>query len=195
MWNSTFTIWLLLLLLTSNILACVLYIKNQAGCPANIHLFKVGNKNTKEGCEIYSKLTIKTPEGHHWHRSSICIGNFEQTPHFFLTFLLMNLKKKMLVIPANISTLFQRSLEVVTWENVKSTLIQRCVFQRWNLQRGTTSNKHMKWTTLNSVEATLSFSTSSFLTLVNVVTTLWKWTSKKNKRKKKIKLHTLNSEF
>ena len=37
---------------------------------------------------------------------------------------------------------FQRCFNVIfwlirlaTWENVKSTLKQRCVFQRWNLQR------------------------------------------------------------
>ena len=28
---------------------------------ANIYLFKVTNKNTRKRCEIYSKLTIKTP--------------------------------------------------------------------------------------------------------------------------------------
>ena len=27
-----------------------------------IYLFKVNNKNTRKGCEICSKLTIKTPE-------------------------------------------------------------------------------------------------------------------------------------
>ena len=30
--------------------------------PANIHLFKVNNRNTRERCEICSKLTMKTPE-------------------------------------------------------------------------------------------------------------------------------------
>ena len=30
--------------------------------PANIYLFKVNNKNTIKRCEIWSKLTIKTPE-------------------------------------------------------------------------------------------------------------------------------------
>ena len=31
-------------------------------CPANIHLFKVNNRNTRTRCEICSKLAIKTPE-------------------------------------------------------------------------------------------------------------------------------------
>ena len=30
--------------------------------PANIYMFKVNNGNTGKSCEIYSKLTIKTPE-------------------------------------------------------------------------------------------------------------------------------------
>ena len=33
--------------------------------PANIHLFKVNNINTRKRCEICSKLTIKTPERRH----------------------------------------------------------------------------------------------------------------------------------
>ena len=33
--------------------------------PANIYLFKVNNSNIRKRCEIYSKLTIKTPERRH----------------------------------------------------------------------------------------------------------------------------------
>ena len=29
---------------------------------ATIYLFKINNRNTRKTCEIYSKLTIKTPE-------------------------------------------------------------------------------------------------------------------------------------
>ena len=29
--------------------------------PANIYMFKASNRNTTKKCEIYSKLTIKTP--------------------------------------------------------------------------------------------------------------------------------------
>ena len=32
------------------------------GYPANIYLFKVNNRSTKKKCEIFSKLTTKTPE-------------------------------------------------------------------------------------------------------------------------------------
>ena len=34
-------------------------------CPSNINLFKVNNINTSKRCEIFSKLTIKTPERRH----------------------------------------------------------------------------------------------------------------------------------
>ena len=33
--------------------------------PAGIYLVKVNNRNTTTKCEIYSKLTIKTPERCH----------------------------------------------------------------------------------------------------------------------------------
>ena len=31
----------------------------------NIYLIKINKRNTKKKCEIYSKLTGKTPERHH----------------------------------------------------------------------------------------------------------------------------------
>ena len=33
--------------------------------PANNYLFNVSNRNTRKSCEIYSKLTRKTPERRH----------------------------------------------------------------------------------------------------------------------------------
>ena len=39
--------------------------------PANIHLLKVSNRNTRKRCKICSKLTIKTPF------SSVSIVDFE----------------------------------------------------------------------------------------------------------------------
>ena len=36
--------------------------------PAGIYLFKVNNRNTRTRCKICPKLTIKTPERHHWCR-------------------------------------------------------------------------------------------------------------------------------
>ena len=46
---------------------------------ANIHLFKVDNRNTRKRCEICEKLTIKTIE----RRQSFFIVNFE---HYFTFF-------------------------------------------------------------------------------------------------------------
>ena len=63
--------------------------------PANIHLLKVNDRNIRKRCEICSKLTIKTPEQHHWRRSGIFTDNFEHILHLFLVSLLFILKKKM----------------------------------------------------------------------------------------------------
>ena len=43
-------------------------------------MFKVNNESTKTICEIWSKLTIKTPK---WRqrRFGVFIVNFEQIPH------------------------------------------------------------------------------------------------------------------
>ena len=45
--------------------------------PENIDLLKVNNRNTKERCEICSKLTIKTSDQRQWCRSGVFIVNFE----------------------------------------------------------------------------------------------------------------------
>ena len=44
-------------------------------------MFKDNNRSTRTKSEICSKLTIKTPERHHWCRSGVFIVNFE---HNFL---------------------------------------------------------------------------------------------------------------
>ena len=51
--------------------------------PAIIYLFKLNNRNTRKRCEICSKLTVKTPERNHWHRSAIFVVNFEHILHLF----------------------------------------------------------------------------------------------------------------
>ena len=61
--------------------------------PANIYLFKVNNRNTRKRCEIFSKLTIKTPERRRWRRSGVFIINFENISHLFLELLLLTLNK------------------------------------------------------------------------------------------------------
>ena len=48
-------------------------------------------RSTRTKCEIYSKLTIKTPERRHWRRSSVFIVNFEHISCLVLVFLLLTL--------------------------------------------------------------------------------------------------------
>ena len=60
--------------------------------PANIYLFN--NRNTRKGCEICSKLTIKTPEQRHQDRVLNMFKVNESTSDvndFVLMFLIVNL--------------------------------------------------------------------------------------------------------
>ena len=59
-------------------------------CPANIYLFKVNNRDTRTKCEIFSKLTVKTPERRHWHRSGVFISQLFLVS-FFVVFFLINI--------------------------------------------------------------------------------------------------------
>ena len=59
----------------------------------SIYLLKVNNRNTRRRCEICSKLTMKTPEWHHWRRSGEIINNSEHTSHLVLVFLLLTLSR------------------------------------------------------------------------------------------------------
>ena len=52
--------------------------------PVGIKLLKVNNRNTRTRCEIYSMLTIKTPE----RRSGVFNVNLEHISHLVLVFLL-----------------------------------------------------------------------------------------------------------
>ena len=63
--------------------------------PAGIYLLKVNNRNTRTRCEICSKLTIKTPERHHWCRSGVFIVSFENISHLVLVFLSLTLSRQM----------------------------------------------------------------------------------------------------
>ena len=77
----------------------------------NIFLLKVNNRNTRKRCEICSKLTIKTPERHYWHRSGVFIANVEHISHLVLVFLLLTLKMSLLaweVSSPNFTTIIKR---------------------------------------------------------------------------------------
>ena len=45
--------------------------------PVGNFLLKVNNINTRARCELFSKLTVKTPERRQWRRSGVFIVNFE----------------------------------------------------------------------------------------------------------------------
>ena len=61
--------------------------------PAGNYMFKVNNRNSKTGCEICSRLTIKTPERHHCGRSGVFIVNFDHISHLFVVFLLISFSR------------------------------------------------------------------------------------------------------
>ena len=63
--------------------------------PADFHLLKVNNRNTRKRYEICSKRTIKTPKRRHWRRSGVFI-NFEHILHLSVVFLLSTFNKQML---------------------------------------------------------------------------------------------------
>ena len=44
---------------------------------SDIYLFKINNGKTIAMRELYSKLTIKTPERRHWRRFGVFIVSFE----------------------------------------------------------------------------------------------------------------------
>ena len=57
-------------------------------------VFNVNNGKTSTVCEIYSNLTIKTPERRHWHRHGDFIVKSEQILPFVLVLPLLILNKK-----------------------------------------------------------------------------------------------------
>ena len=63
--------------------------------PVGIYLFKFNNENTRIICEIYSQLTIKTPDRRHWRRSDVFIVKFENISQLDLVFPWLTLNKQM----------------------------------------------------------------------------------------------------
>ena len=62
--------------------------------PAGNYRLKVNNRNTRTRREIYSKLTIKSPERQYWRRFGVFIVNFEYISHLVLVFLLLTWASK-----------------------------------------------------------------------------------------------------
>ena len=59
--------------------------KHKRKVPSKRYLFKVNNGNLRKRCEMYSKLSLETPEWRHWRRSGVFIVNFEHIPHSSVT--------------------------------------------------------------------------------------------------------------
>ena len=64
-----------------------------SGYFVGIYLFKVSNRNPRTRCEIYSKLTKKTPERRQWRRFGVFIVDFEHISYLALVFLLLTLSR------------------------------------------------------------------------------------------------------
>ena len=63
------------------------------GFSTGIYSVKANNGNTFTMYEICSKLTIRTPEENHWHRSGVFTVNSEQISYIVLVFLMLTLNK------------------------------------------------------------------------------------------------------
>ena len=75
--------------------------------------FKVNYRNTRRRCEIYSKLTIKTPERRKWRHSGVFIFNFEYISHFILVFLsIVNFEHAI-----NDCVVYRIKLVMVSWDS------------------------------------------------------------------------------
>ena len=57
------------------------------------YMFKVNKRNTRTGCELCSKLTLKKAERRNSRRSGVFIVNFEHILHLVLVFLLLTLSR------------------------------------------------------------------------------------------------------
>ena len=51
-----------------------------------INVTNRNTKNTKARCQMSLKLTVRTPEWHQWHHSSVFVVNFQHISHIHLVF-------------------------------------------------------------------------------------------------------------
>ena len=93
--NQIFASRKLNLSLTNSIYLVFFFSRNtkKTHTPIGIYMFKVNNRNTRTRCEIWSQLTIKTPEQCQCRRSGAFNVNLEHISHHVLAFLLLTLSK------------------------------------------------------------------------------------------------------
>ena len=58
-----------------------------------ITCLKLAKETLEQGCEICSKLTIKTPKRHHWRRFGVFIVNFEHISHLCSSVSIVNFEQ------------------------------------------------------------------------------------------------------
>ena len=59
-------------------------------------LSKSTEETLEKNCELYPKITMKTPEQRQWRRSSVFIVKLEHISHFSLVFLFLTLQVNVL---------------------------------------------------------------------------------------------------
>ena len=93
--------------------------------PVDYYMFKVNNRDTRTRCEICSKLTIKIPERHQWHRSSILIVNFEHVSHLALFFVVVNFEQVNAACNRHNNRLHHLTTSLCIWRRNYQNLFQK----------------------------------------------------------------------
>ena len=87
------------------------------------------------------KVTIKTPEQHHWRRSVVFNVNFGHVSQQFLVFLLLNLNKQMLARAVTCLIVMKVKWKLVFNKRIFRSLFQVVNFYLTSTVRSVTQNK------------------------------------------------------
>ena len=88
--------------------------------PASFHyLLRINDRNTTTRCQICSKLTIKTPKGRQWRRSSVFMVSFEHVSQLALVFLLLTLNKYLATEIWIYKGVFRTLSDIFSWNFVR----------------------------------------------------------------------------
>ena len=101
----------------------------------NIYLFKVNSRNSGEICEIWSKLTTKTPEWHQQRFFGVFFDNFELISPPFLVFSLLILSSLNVCQIYSFSTLSLLSFCCYYTEKISSFSYNKVMEKNVNRQK------------------------------------------------------------
>ena len=107
--------------------------------PVGIYLLKVNNRNTATRCELFSKLTIKTPERRHWRRTGIFIVDLKNNLHLVLLFLLLTLNMQLPAgqqIARSLCKICYIQMQIATW-NESRKITTEMILSMFDLWVGT----------------------------------------------------------